>query len=96
MMMKNPPHPGEILKADVIDELGLTVTQAAKALSISRAALSRVLNCHSSVSPDFAIRLEKAGISTARAWLALQSNYDLAKALEHPQPQVSLLVSARF
>ena len=90
-MMKSPPHPGEILREDVIAELGLTVTEAAERLSMSRVALSRVLNCKAGISPDLAIRLERAGVSTARAWLAMQTNYDLAQAMKRPQPSVKAL-----
>ncbi|QPT41474.1 HigA family addiction module antidote protein [Oligella ureolytica] len=89
--MKNPPHPGELLREDVIAELGLTVTEAAERLSMSRVALSRVLNCKAGISPDLAIRLERAGVSTARAWLAMQTNYDLAQAMKRPQPSVQTL-----
>jgi addiction module HigA family antidote len=73
-MMKNPPHPGEILREDVIEELGLSVTEVAARLGMSRVALSRVLNCRSALSPELAVRLEEAGVSTASAWLALQMN----------------------
>ena len=90
-MMKNPPHPGELLREDVIVELGLTVTETAERLSISRVALSRVLNCKAAISPDLAIRLERAGVSTARAWLAMQTNYDLTQAMKRPQPSVKTL-----
>lgn len=87
-MMKSPPHPGSLLRADVIEELGLSVTDAAERLGMSRVALSRVLNCRAAISPDLAIRLEMAGVSTARAWLAMQSNYDLAQAMQHSQPAI--------
>ncbi|MEO7374702.1 MAG: HigA family addiction module antitoxin [Terrimesophilobacter sp.] len=85
-MMKNPPHPGEILREDVIKELGLTVVEVAARLGVSRVALTRVLHGHAGISPKLAVRLERAGVSTARAWLAMQSNYDLAKEFEtHPE-----------
>lgn len=90
-MMKNPPHPGELLREDVIVELGLTVTEAAERLSISRVALSRVVNCKTAISSDLAIRLESTGVSTARAWLAMQANYDLVQAMKRPQPSVKAL-----
>lgn len=90
-MMTNPPHPGELLRDDVINALGLTVTEAADRLGMSRVALSRVLNSRAAVSPDLAVRLEMAGVSTARAWLSMQVNYDLAQARQHPQPQVRAL-----
>ncbi|WP_343222713.1 HigA family addiction module antitoxin [Marinobacterium ramblicola] len=84
----NPPHPGEMLREDVIAELGLSVTEAADRLGMSRVALSRVLNGRAAVSPDLALRLEMAGVSTARAWLAMQVNYDLAQARLHSQPPI--------
>lgn len=90
-MMHNPPHPGELLREDVLVQLGLSVTRAAELLGMSRVALSRVLNCRAAISPDLAIRLEMAGISTARAWLSLQLNYDLAQARLQPQPPIQRL-----
>lgn len=91
-MMKNPPHPGELLREDVIIELGLSITETAERLGMSRVALSRVLNGKAGISADLAIRLEQAGVSTAKAWLAMQTNYDLAQALKRPQPTVRALV----
>jgi len=79
-MMKNPPHPGELLREDVLAALELSVTEAAGRLGISRVALSRVLHGRAAISPDLALRLEKAGASTAQAWLSMQSNFDLAEA----------------
>lgn len=90
-MMHNPPHPGEILKEDVIVALGLSVTEAAERLAMSRVAFSRVLNGRAGISPDLALRLEQAGVSTARAWLAMQTNYDLWQAMQHGQPPVRSL-----
>lgn len=87
-MMKNPPHPGELLREDVINELGLSVTEAASRLGMSRVALSRVLHAKAAISPDLALRLEMAGVSTARAWLAMQINYDLAQAKQHIHPVI--------
>lgn len=78
MVMKNPVHPGEILREDVLAELGLSVTEAAARLGISRVTLSRVLHGHTGVSANLAVRLEEAGVSTARAWLAMQAAPDLA------------------
>lgn len=93
-MMKTPPHPGELLREDVIAELGLSVTETAQRLGMSRVAFSRVLNGKAAVSPDLAIRLERAGVSTARAWLAMQADYDLAQAMKHPQPMIHALFPA--
>lgn len=89
--MVNPPHPGELLREDVINALGLSVTETASRLGMSRVALSRVLNGRAAVSPDLALRLEMAGVSTARAWLAMQLNYDLAQAKLRPQPSIRAL-----
>lgn len=86
--MYNPAHPGEILREEVIDALGLSVTEAARRLGMSRVALSRVLNGKAGISPDLAIRLERAGVATARAWLQMQANYDLWQAMQREQPPV--------
>lgn len=93
-MMHNPTHPGQILREDVIEELGLTVTDAAQRLGIARVTLSRVLNTHAAISPDLAVRLELAGVSTARSWLALQSAFDLAQARKADHAGVQLLTAA--
>ncbi|MGI2032301.1 HigA family addiction module antitoxin [Rhizobium panacihumi] len=90
-MMKLPPHPGELLREDVLGPLRLSVTEAAERLGMSRVALSRVLNGRAAVSPDLAVRLERAGASTARAWLAMQANYDLAQAMDREQPTIRRL-----
>jgi antitoxin HigA-1 len=89
--MKNPIHPGRILGEDVIEALGLTVGQAAARLGVSRVTLSRVVNGHSGISPNLAVRLEKAGASTARMWLAMQSNFDLAAELAKQDPNANRL-----
>lgn len=74
-MMKNPPHPGALLRADVLQPLGISVAEAARRLGMSRAALSRVINGRAGISSDLALRLERAGMSTARFWMMLQTNY---------------------
>ncbi|EKU31471.1 VapI-like plasmid maintenance system antidote protein [Alcaligenes sp. HPC1271] len=83
------------MREDVVVELGLSVTETAQRLGMSRVAFSRVLNGKAAVSPDLAIRLERAGVSTARAWLTMQSNYDLAQAMKHPQPVIRALFPAK-
>lgn len=93
-MMHNPPHPGELLREEVIAALDLSVTEAANRLAMSRVALSRVLNGKAAISPDLALRLEQAGTSTAHAWLAMQANYDLWCARQHEQPPVRPLQDA--
>jgi addiction module HigA family antidote len=90
--MKNPVHPGAVLREDVLADLGLGVGEAASRLGISRVALSRVVHEHARVSPNLAVRLEAAGVGTARAWLAMQSAYDLAAERASGQPTVRRLV----
>lgn len=81
-------HPGIILRETVIERLGLSVSDAADRLAMSRPALSRVLNGHAGISPELAIRLETAGASPARFWINLQADYDLWLAQQHQQPPV--------
>jgi addiction module HigA family antidote len=78
--MKEPPHPGLSVRYDCLEPLGLTVTDGAKVLGVSRQALNSVVNGKAGISPEMAIRLDKAFGGTADAWLALQSSYDLARA----------------
>jgi antitoxin HigA-1 len=78
--MNNPMHPGEVIRDVCLEPLGLSVTAAAKGLGVTRKALSELVNGHSGVSPDMAIRLEKAFGSTAEHWLAMQMQYDLWQA----------------
>jgi addiction module HigA family antidote len=92
--MKNHPHPGEILREDVIAPLDMDVTEAARRLSMSRPALSRVLNGRAGISPDLAVRLERAGVGTARVWMQLQANYELSRAMARKQPPVVALTAA--
>lgn len=80
MAMKNPPHPGRSIRENCLEPLGLNVTDAARVLGVARHTLSRVLNGHCAVSPEMAIRLEKAGWSRAEFWLRRQTAYDLAEA----------------
>ncbi len=93
-MIHTHPHPGEILKETVFAPLDLSVTEAAERLAMSRVALSRVLNGKAGISPDLALRLEKAGVGTARLWVNLQANYDLWVAMQHKQPAVRALQEA--
>ncbi len=78
MPMKKPNHPGDLIR-DCLDELKINVTDGAKALGVTRATLSRLLNGKASVSLEMAVRLEKALGSSAGFWLRLQLNYDLAQ-----------------
>lgn len=82
MSMKNPVHPGKIIRHDCLVPLGLTVTAAARALGVSRQALNNVLNGKAGVSPEMAIRLERAFGGTADAWLRMQMNYELGRAMK--------------
>ncbi len=82
MTMKNPVHPGRLVKHDCIEALGLNVTQAAKLLGVSRKHLSAVINGRSGISPEMAIRLDKAFGGSARAWHSMQSAYDFAQAIK--------------
>jgi addiction module HigA family antidote len=92
--MHNHPHPGTILKETVFDPLELSVTEASERLAMSRVALSRVLNGKAGISPDLAVRLEMAGVSSARFWMTLQANYDLWCARQHEQPPIRPLQEA--
>ena len=89
--MKNHPHPGELLREDVLLPLGIEITDAAQRLGVSRNTLSCVVNGRAGISPDLAVRLERAGVCTARFWMTLQTNYELAKAEQRKQPKVKRL-----
>ena len=80
MAMKNPPHPGLSIKKNCLELLGLNITEAAKVLGVACHTLSRVLNGHAAISPEMAIRLEKAGWSNAEFWLRRQTAYNLVQA----------------
>ena len=75
--MHNPPHPGEIIRDQCLEPLGLSVTDAAKGLGVTRKALSELLNGHAGISPEKALRLERAFGSTAETWLRMQLESDL-------------------
>ncbi len=77
--MKNPPHPGRSIKDACLEPLGLTVTEGARLLGVTRHTLSRVINAQSGISPEMAVRLEKVGWSNAEHWLSLQTAYELAQ-----------------
>ncbi|MGV1014805.1 MAG: HigA family addiction module antitoxin [Methyloceanibacter sp.] len=82
MPMKTPPHPGLSVRHDCLEPLGLSVTDAARRLGVSRKQLSDVLNGHSGISPEMAIRLDKAFGGGADTWFRLQAAYDLAQAMK--------------
>ena len=85
MPMYNPPHPGEIVKYECLEPLGLTVTRAAEGLGVTRQALSNLVNEKSDMSVDMALRLSQAFGSTPEAWLRLQMAYDLWQAREQAE-----------
>lgn len=82
MTMKNPPHPGLSVRHDCIDPLGLSITEAAEKLGVTRQALNNLVNGKAGISPDMAIRLNKAFGGGAETWLRLQAAYDLAQAMK--------------
>jgi len=79
MAMRNPPHPGKSVRHDCLEALGLTVTAGAKALGVTRQALNNLVNGRSGISPEMAVRLDKAFGGGAEAWLGIQLDYDLAQ-----------------
>lgn len=84
MMMYDPPHPGELLREDVLPALGLSVTEAARQLGVTRAMLSRILHGHAGISPEMAVRIERwLGVENggrAELWAGMQLDYDLWRA----------------
>ena len=82
MVMYNPPHPGEIIRELCLDPLGLTVTEAAAGLGVSRKTLSALLNGHFGISAEMAIRLSKAFGGSAESWITQQAQYNLWQALQ--------------
>jgi len=79
MSLKNPPHPGDFIRTEIIEPAGLTVTAAASALGVSRPALSSLLNCNADLSGDMALRIEKAFGVRMDTLMRMQSAYDIAK-----------------
>jgi antitoxin HigA-1 len=79
MPMKNPPHPGELVRIDCLEPLDLSITDAAKALNVSRQALNNLVNKKSGISPEMAVRLSKVFNGSPEFWMRLQLNYDLAQ-----------------
>lgn len=85
MKMHNPPHPGEILRELCLEPLGLTVTEAARALGVSRKTLSAILNRRAGISPEMAVRLSLAFDTSAESWLHQQTQFDLWHAEKNRQ-----------
>ncbi len=95
MLMHNPPHPGEVIRELCLEPLDLSITEAAKALGVSRKTLSAILNQRAGISPEMAIRLSIAFDTTAESWLTQQTQYDLWNAEQHRKDlQVKRLVVA--
>lgn len=92
--MFDPPHPGETIREDILPALGISVTEAAKQLGVSRVTLSRLIHGQAGISADMARRLEawldgpKRGPS-AQSWLRMQADYDLWQAMQKPAPKVT-------
>lgn len=78
--MKAPPHPGEFVKTEIIEPLGLSVTDAAQALCVTRPSLSKLLNGRAHLSPDMALRIEKAFGASMEALMQMQNRFDVAEA----------------
>ena len=83
MLMRNPPHPGDLIRTEIIEELGLTVKKAAEILKVRRATLSDLVHGKSALTPDMALRIEKAFGPDMNHLLRMQLAYDVAKTREH-------------
>jgi antitoxin HigA-1 len=79
MPMKNPPHPGQVVLSECIEPLSLTITQAARALGVTRTTLSELVNGKRGISPEMAIRLSQVFGGSAQSWVVQQAQYDLSK-----------------
>jgi addiction module HigA family antidote len=97
--MKNPRHPGDFVRTEIIEAAGLTVTAAAAALRVSRPTLSSLLNCKANLSGDMALRIEKAFGVKMDTLMRMQSSYDIARTRKREKqirvPRVSLLAATR-
>jgi len=87
--MHNPPHPGEVLRDGVFADTGITVTDFADRLGVTRVMLSRILNCRAGISADMAMRLEAALGTSAESWLHMQANFDLWQAAKSMKREVA-------
>jgi addiction module HigA family antidote len=92
--MKNPPHPGQIIKIDCLPDLNMTVGAAARALGVSRQTLDKIINGRGGVTPDMAIRFEKVFGSSAETWLRMQLAHDLAQARQREQRILATMPNA--
>jgi addiction module HigA family antidote len=89
MITRKPTHPGEVLLEDVLKPLGLTVTEAAKNLGVSRKTLSELVNQNAALSPEMALRIAKATNTSPESWLNMQTKLNLWNALQHEPENVS-------
>lgn len=80
MKMKNPPHPGRLIKYECLEPLNLSITKGADVLGVARLTLSNLVNGKNGISPEMAIRLSKAFGSSPEVWLGMQMDFDLAQA----------------
>ena len=94
MPMKNPPHPGELMRDNIAD-LGLSVAEAAAGLGVTRQQLYNVINGKSAITPEMAVRLEKAFGGSAEMWLRMQANHDLAQIRSRDQDIVVTRLAPR-
>jgi antitoxin HigA-1 len=99
MPMKNPPHPGDFIRTEIIEPAGLTVTAAAKALRVARPTLSSLLNGKADLSGDMALRIEKAFGVKMDTLMRMQSSYDIAQTRKREKqisvPRISLLAATQ-
>ena len=95
--MFNPPAPCEILREEVLPQLNVSIKEFAEHIGYSREAVSRVLHCKTPITPQFALCLEQAGVSTAEMWLKLQAKYDLWQLRQQkPQRQIIQFTQPAF
>jgi addiction module HigA family antidote len=94
--MHNPPHPGEVLRDGVFTDTGITVTEFARRIGVTRVALSRVLNGKAGISADMAVRLSAALGGSAESWLHMQANYDLSQAQKALKREVAKIEPLRL
>ena len=83
MAMHDPPHPGGVLRRQWFEPMGISITQAARHLGVSRKALSELVNEHAGISPEMAVRLSIALDTSSALWMNMQCNYDLWQAEQH-------------
>jgi antitoxin HigA-1 len=93
MPMKNPPHPGGFVLRQCIEPLGLTITDAAAALGVTRTTLSELVNEKRGISPEMAVRLAQVLGGTAASWLVQQAHYDLSQVKARPNQIKSVAAS---